>query len=113
MSNAKYLKITLHDNDFTSIVEFSSILLHELIDFFDGYGSYNISDEDLSKLKDDIHHLLYDTYRIYNYLYHRKCNTKFDYFQPELQIVDYLDIPEWNNNESVFIPLFNGDIITR
>ena len=113
MSNAKYLKVTLHDNDFTSIIEFSSMLLKEIIDFFDGYGSYDISDEDLSRLKDDIHYLLYATYRIYNYLYHRECNTKSDYFKPDLEIVDYLDMPEWDNNESVFIPLFDGDIITR
>ena len=113
MSNAKYLKVTLHDNDFTSIIEFSSMLLHELIDFFDGYGSYNISDEDLLKLKDDIHHLLYATYRIYNYFFHRKRDTPFEYFKPDLEIIDYLNIPEWDNCESVFIPLFKGEIITR
>ena len=39
--------------------------------------------------------------------------SMFDYFKPDLEIVDYLDIPEWDNNESVFIPLFYGDIITR
>ena len=113
MSNAKYLKVTLHDNDFTSIIEFSSMLLYELIVFFDEYASYDISDKNLSQLKDDLHHLLYTTYKIYNYLHHRECNTKFDYFKPDLEIVDYLDIPEWDNNESVFIPLFDGDIITR
>lgn len=114
MSNARYLKISLHDNDFTIIIEFSSELLKELIDFFDYYGSYEISEKDLYKLQDSIQHLLYATYRIHNYLFHRDYeDMPFDSFRPSLHIVDYLDIPEWSNHDSVFIPLFKGDIIVR
>ena len=93
MSNARYLKISLHDNDFTIIIEFSSELLKELIDFFDYYGSYEISEKDLYKLQDSIQHLLYATYRIHNYLFHRDYeDMPFDSFRPSLHIVDYLDI---------------------
>ena len=40
--------------------------------------------------------------------------TLRDYFEPDLEIVDYLDIPDWDNSESAFIPLFNdGAVIYR
>ena len=109
-SSARYLKITLHDNDFTDIIEFSSILLKKLIDYFDYYGSYNIDEKDLNKLQDNIQYILYATYRIYNYFYHMDYeDVSFDYFKPDLKIVDFLDIPERVDNTGVFIALFKGD----
>lgn len=115
MSNARYVQLTIHDNDFWATIEFVSELLRSLIDYFGHYGSYDITDEDLQQLKDDIQHLLYGTYRIHNYLFHRERDyPSFDYFKPTVKIVDYLDIPDWDNNQSVFVPLFeNGDIIIR
>lgn len=36
------------------------------------------------------------------------------YFEPTLKFVDYLDIPDWDNGESIYIPMFeNAEIITR
>ena len=36
-------------------------------------------------------------------------------FKPTPQIVDYLDIPDWDNNESIYVPLFDesNEIIYR
>lgn len=37
-----------------------------------------------------------------------------DIFVPILEFVDYLDIPDWDDNESVYIPMFeNAEIIRR
>lgn len=36
------------------------------------------------------------------------------YFEPTLKFMDYFDIPEWDNNESIYIPMFeNAEIIKR
>lgn len=36
------------------------------------------------------------------------------HFEPTLEFVDYLDIPQWDNDESVYIPMFeNAEIIRR
>ena len=33
---------------------------------------------------------------------------------PTVEFVDYLDIPDWDNDESVYIPMFeNAEIIRR
>jgi hypothetical protein len=31
------------------------------------------------------------------------------YFEPTLEFVDYLDIPGWDDNQSVYIPMFKAD----
>ena len=118
MSNARYLNITIHDNDFGIELEFVAELLKSLIDFFSCYESYDIEDKDLPYLKSGINYLLYGVYKIYDYFrahnnQENTTNVSFDYFEPDLKIVDYLDIPEWDNGKSVFIPLFKGDIIVR
>ena len=38
------------------------------------------------------------------------------YFEPTLEFVDYIDIPNWDDNQSVYIPMFeveNDAIIIR
>lgn len=40
--------------------------------------------------------------------------TRLDYFECELEIVDYLDIPDWDNYESVYVPMFSdAEILIR
>lgn len=39
--------------------------------------------------------------------------TSIDYFDCKLEFVNFLDIPEWDNNESIYIPMFYGDILVR
>ena len=34
-------------------------------------------------------------------------------FTPHLEFVDYLDIPDWDNYESIYIPMFEGEILVR
>ena len=31
------------------------------------------------------------------------------YFEPTLEFVDYLDIPGWDDNQSVYIPMFKTE----
>ena len=40
--------------------------------------------------------------------------THGKHFEPTLKFVDYLDIPDWNNDEDVYIPMFeNAENIRR
>ena len=61
--------------------------------------------------------MLYTTYAMCFLLKGRDKGEELtlrDYFEPDLEIVDYLDIPDWDNSESAFIPLFNdGAVIYR
>lgn len=34
-------------------------------------------------------------------------------FNPVLEVVDYENIPEWDNSSSVYIPMFNTNILVR
>ena len=31
----------------------------------------------------------------------------------DLEFVNYLDIPDWDNYESIYIPMFEGEILVR
>lgn len=66
-------------------------------------------------LKDMIHHIWYGTHNIMTSLRcSKRCGTDIEYFNCHLEFVDYLDIPDWDNWESIYIPMnFNGEIITR
>ena len=36
------------------------------------------------------------------------------YFQPTLEFIDYLNIPDWDNGGSIYIPMFeDAEIIIR
>ena len=34
-------------------------------------------------------------------------------FKPVLEFVEYEDIPDWDDNSSVYIPMFNTNILLR
>lgn len=53
----------------------------------------------------NIQHVLHS----YTSGYHSKDETPLRCFQPELQIVDSTEIPDWNNGEDLYIPLFEGN----
>lgn len=109
---ARYLRITMHDNDFTVSLEHVGHLLQQIFEY---EGSYP-TEKDLPILSEMINHLWYATHNISNKLrwgidYYRK--SEFVLFDCNLEFVDYLDIPDWDNGESIYIPMFFGEILTR
>lgn len=110
MYNAKYLMITIHDNDFTS---YYHILGNTLLDVF-RYAGYP-TEEDIPELKELIKFLWYSVDSIVNLSRWKDTSIKHksypinDYFIPDIKIVNYFDIPKWGNGEEIYIPLFDGN----
>ena len=66
------------------------------------------TEEDLPVLKETIKHLLYAINMTKDLIrWGELNNSNFDYFEPDLEFVDYLDIPNWDNGEDVYIPMFD------
>jgi hypothetical protein len=109
--NGKYLRVTIYDNDFTTSLEMISELLYETFRFEDRYPT----EEDFSALKEHIKHLWFAEHMIMELMRWGECDTiNINYFEPRLEFVDYLDIPDWDNAESVYIPMFDGaEILMR
>ena len=110
-TNAKYLRITMHDNDFTCSLEHIGYLLQRTFEFENRYPTQ----EDFPVLSEMINHLWYAVHNISTKLrwadFYRE--SKFDIFNCHLEFVDYLDIPDWDNGESIYIPMFVGEILIR
>lgn len=106
-----YLKLTIHDNDFRNELENVSNSLCEIFYFLDVTPD-TISDK-LPQLKTFVQGLLYEIHLIHVLFDKCKELAHKDYFEPDLEIVNYSDIPDWDNGESAFIPLGEGDVIYR
>ena len=119
MSNAKYLRITMHDNDYTKYIEYVADLLKNIFEkecFYFKYEICSISEDDFPVLKEMIKHELYAV----NNIIHILSKRNFEYresplsnFECDLEFVDYLDIPDGDNYQSVYIPLFGGEVLVR
>ena len=108
----KYLRVTIHDNDFSFSLELIGNLLYEIFYFEDNYPT----EEHLPMLKEHIKHLWYRTYRIQDLMRNLSSAVLDDagYFNPHLEIVDAADIPEWDNGESIYIPMFeDAKVLSR
>ncbi len=112
--SAKYLRITMYDNDFTySLLQLADIL-YEIF-----CTTRFPEDNDLPILKDYVQHLWFSLHNIDRRMEYKICNnfkeTHLKIFTPHLEFVDYLDIPdEWNNDVDVYIPMFeNAEILRR
>lgn len=112
---SRYLRITIHDNDFTNSLEYVANTLNAV---FKSEGRYPEEDE-LPLLKKYVQSLWFSIDNISDILRWNKTSVKFKensekIYEPELKFVDYLDIPEWDNYESVYIPMFdNAEILIR
>lgn len=108
--NAKYLRVTVHDNDFAN----SLLLVGDFLkQAFKHEGKYPI-EQDFNVLKEAINHIWYGAYEIISKLRFGECDLcGFDYFEPDLEFVDFEDIPDWGNSESIYIPMFDGEILLR
>lgn len=110
MMNNKYLRVTIYDNDFTNSLLLVGGLLKQVFKY---EGKYPI-EQDFDILKEAIKHIWYGTHGIMNPLRFGKCILYgIDYFEPHLEFVDFEDIPDWDNSESIYIPMFDGEILLR
>lgn len=112
--DAKYLRITIHDNDFMNELEIVGEILSKLFWAADRYPE----EEELDHLKTYIQTLLFSIVNTNNIMPHsvhwEHVENKMELFKPELELVHYLDIPEWNNRENIYIPMFDyGRILIR
>lgn len=110
-NNTKYLRVTIHDNDFRTSLRMISELLYETFQLENKYPT----EEDFPVLKECIQHLWFGEHMASNLMRWGKHNTiDIIYFKPHLEFVDYLDIPDWDNAESVYIPMFDdAEILIR
>ncbi|GAA6275878.1 hypothetical protein F170042I7_20640 [Blautia caecimuris] len=109
---AKYLRITIHDNDYSISLKIIGNTLNNLFDYHYEYPT----EEDLPKISSYIQSLWHSVHGIHHVLKHKtKSKEPLSNFKPTLQIVDYLDIPDWDNYESIYVPLFDesNEIIYR
>lgn len=106
--DAKYLRVTIRDNDFTTSLRAIGELLYET---FYSEGKYP-TEEDLPTLKEIIKHLWFGADMAIDLMRWGHLNTpNIECFKPRLEFVDYLDIPDWDNNESIYIPMFDNSKI--
>ena len=107
---AKYLHITMYDNDFINSL---SLLADMLYAIFILEGRFPEEDE-LTLLKKYIQPLWFSIHNINSIMSRNKTVVGFTetlekYFEPTLEFVDYLDIPGWDDNQSVYIPMFKTE----
>lgn len=111
MSKYKYLRVTIHDNDFSEPLRLVGDILHEIFYSEDNYPT----EQHLPILKERIKYLWHSIYMTQDSM--RICSAgpvDASYFEPHLEFVDSTDIPDWDNGESIYIPMFdNGNILSR
>ena len=107
--NAKYLKITIHDNDFTSYIE---CLAEAIMNMFKFTVWKPKTDEDLEKLKPGIAHVWTGLAMIRQVTCKQPDSNIYDYIMEhlDLSIEEFENIPDSvDNYEDLYIPLFESD----
>lgn len=110
----KYLRVTIFDNDFMDELEDVANILHNTFYSYDKYPT----EKDFPYLEKCIRNLMSNSYCIKAFARgdDKLPDTEvYDkYFIPTLSIVEETDIPDWENYECIYIPLFDdGEIIKR
>ena len=111
MSHKRYLRVTIHDNDFTSSLEQACATLYNIFQC----AAHFPKEEDLFVVRGLIKALWNGTYIAEHWARWSTLNyLEASYLAPKLEFVEYCDIPDWDNNESVYIPMFyDSHILTR
>ena len=114
MSNAIYLRITMHDNDFTCSLKHVANVLYKI---FQDENRFPEEDE-IPLIEKYVKELLFSVHNICSIMRWNKNSVGFtesseSLFTPHLEFIDYLDIPDWDNYESIYIPMFEGEILVR
>ena len=109
----KYLRVTIHDNDFSLSLEWVGDLLYKIFYTEDHYPT----EEQLPKIKEYIKRMWHSAHVIQDIMRWDTDgghNDDCEYFNPRLEFVNAGDIPDWDNRESIYIPMFDdGKILVR
>lgn len=109
------MRITIHDNDFSGSLHQLANVLYEIFRYEERFPEEN----ELSLLEKYIEPLWFSLHNIGNIMSWNKNSVCFtespmSLFIPHIEFVDYLDIPDWDNGESVYIPMIkDAEIIVR
>lgn len=104
MSN-RYLRLTIHDNDFATVLSLVCDMLYSIFFSEDRYPT----DDDLPELKEYVKNLLHNAYQTLDMMrWSRAGFVRPEYFSPHMEFVNEEDIPDWDNAESYYIPMFDG-----
>ena len=106
----KYLRITIHDNDFVRSIEIAANAI-----FSEYNKSYNdITEDSIPLLKESVRDIMGGIEKI-KYGIHIDDGWKFDeehwreIFTPDITIIDEYEIDDWENGEVYYIPLSHSD----
>lgn len=107
---AKYLKITIHDNDFTGYAHILANAIQSMLHWLCWVPATN---EDLEKLKPAVANIWNGMAMMvdveHDYIITRNYSNYINEHL-ELSIVDFADIPQNGTYEDMYIPLFEFDI---
>lgn len=99
----EYLMITMHDNDFSISLE---LLGETLLNIF-SLHEYPNNQRDLDRIKEYVQYMIWGIHNIsHAFLGKHSWTTPLSVFDCDLSIIDEHDIPEWDNAESIYVPLF-------
>lgn len=117
--NTTYLRVTIHDNDFRSSLQ---IVCHAMYDIFSDEDKWP-TEEDFPKIKEYIKHIWWGVHNAMNHMrWKNTCvvhheldkSSGMDYLEPKLSFINFIEIPDWDNFESVYIPMFHdAEILLR
>ena len=107
----KYLRVTIHDNDFTTTLEQVCELLYDTFQREDKYPT----EANFPYLQTAIQYMWCGATMAKDIMRWGSLHSpSFKYLCPDLKIVDLSEIYDWENYEIVYIPLFDdGEIIVR
>ena len=101
----------MHDNDFWLSLDFIGEIIQKIFIFEGKYPT----EEDLPVLELMVKHMWYGAQNIDTKIswgeYYKE--SQLDVFDPHLEFVNFEDIPDWDNGESIYIPMFDGQTISR
>ena len=112
---SKYLRVTIHDNDFTSSLRIACEAFYQLCYEENRYPD----EEDFPIIRKYFSHVWSGLDSLQNLLRWKDISIEYKsssmtYLNPELSFVVFENIPDWDNHESVYIPMFdNGEILMR
>lgn len=110
-----YLRVTVHDNDFISPLK---IVCDAVYEIFCGEDKWP-DEDDFHEIKKYIKYMLFGIDGFTHLMRWKGTNVKrrctdMNYLIPDMEFIAFSDMPEWDNYESVYIPMFpESDIIIR
>lgn len=104
-----YLYISIGDNDFQFGLR---DVCNWLYKWFEWSGEYPGNEKDLEELRPIVQNLLYQRDQLKRYKDKDYPNVSVGYFKPRMEFVYSSDIPDWDNGESAYIPMFDDGEVT-